>query len=70
MFASIATVEVVGSSIASVSENAIYSATLSFMNGFVFLSMAAFVSVNLSLLMWVCGDRDLTRTSIPHTTSH
>ena len=51
MFASIATVEVVGSSIASVSENAIYSATLSFMNGFVFLSMAAFVSVNLTLLM-------------------
>ena len=51
MFASIATIEVLGSIVASVGENAVYSATLTFMNGFVFLIMAAFVCGNLSLLM-------------------
>ena len=51
MFASIATVEVFGSIFATVGENVVYSATLTFMNCFVFLVMAAFVCVNLSMLM-------------------
>ena len=51
MFASIASIEVLGTIIASVGENAVYSATVSFMNGFVFLVMAVCICVNLSLLV-------------------
>ena len=51
MFASLATVEVISSLTASVSENSIYSATVSFMNGFVFLAMAGFNLVDFILLV-------------------
>ena len=51
MFASLSSVEVLASVTASVSENNIYSATVSFMNGFVFLSMACFNLVDFVLLV-------------------
>ena len=51
MFASLAAIQVLGSIAAVTSENIIYSATVSIMNGFVFLVLAGFCVVEFVLLL-------------------
>ena len=51
MFSSIAAIQIIGSIVAVTSENTIYSATVSVMDGFVFLVLAGFCVVQLILLM-------------------
>lgn len=51
LFASVATIEVISTLLASLTENEVYSFTMSFMNGFVFLIMAFFSFVNTGLLV-------------------
>lgn len=50
-FASVAIIEVICTMAASMSQNIIYSATMSFMNGFVFLICAIISMVNMVLMM-------------------
>ncbi|XP_052786551.1 solute carrier family 46 member 3-like [Mya arenaria] len=54
VFAGIAAVEVLSSIITLIAENAVYAWTLSQMNGFVFLIMAAFCVIDLTLLLCFC----------------
>ena len=51
MFASLAAIQVLGSILAVTSENTVYSATVSVMNGFVFLVMAGFCVIEFMLLL-------------------
>ena len=72
MFAGAATIEVICTLIAHLSQNAIYSFSLSFMNGFVFLMCAVFSLVNLLLMYFIkrtkqgqetCQETDATVSS-------
>ena len=51
MFASLASIQVLGSIIAVTTQNPIYSATVSIMNGFVFLMMAGICGIDFILLV-------------------
>ena len=51
MFASLAAIQVLGSIVAVTTENSIYSATVSVMNGFVFLVMAGFCVLEFVLML-------------------
>ena len=50
MFSSAATIEVICKLIAHLSQNAVYSISLTFMNGFVFMMCAVFSLINLLLM--------------------
>ena len=51
MFASVAAVEVISSIAADISENTIYAATVSVINGFVFFVMAGYILIDFILLV-------------------
>ena len=51
LFASVASVEVIGSITANISENTIYAATVSVINGFVFFVMAGYIFIDLIMLV-------------------
>lgn len=53
LYSNISTLEVVCSLIANISQNAVYSATVSFMNGFVFIMLAVFSTINMVILLAV-----------------
>ena len=70
MFAGIATIEVTGSLIGNLSQNAIYTFTLSFMKGFVFLILALMSVINFILLcIYKCVRRNGTSYEIIVKTS-
>ena len=50
VFASISAVEIITNLLASVTENSIYAATVSVVNGFVFLAMAGYIFIDFLLL--------------------
>lgn len=50
MFAGVATIEVISTLVASLSQNTIYSFTVSFMNGFVFIILAILAVINMVFL--------------------
>jgi len=53
MYASITAMEIVCTMIANLSQNAVYSFTLYFMNGFVFLMLAVLSIINMLLMVAV-----------------
>jgi len=68
--AGIATIEVTGSLIGNLSQNAIYTFTLSFMKGFVFLILALMSVINFILLcIYKCVRRNGTSYEIIVKTS-
>lgn len=67
MFSGVATIEVLSSISASLSLNEIYAETYSFMNGFVFLVMAAFCAIDCLLLCAVYYHRKVKKSHIYET---
>ena len=70
MFASIAVIQVLSALLSALSQNSVYSATISIMNGFVFLVMAGSCVIDCILLIIYCFIKPYNTSYLKHKANH